>query len=380
MILALTSRNQDLAWLLESDYFKRLGVIHKAVDTGAELLHTATKLLPQVVIVNWELDDMDGFELCGRLRAQAKLVHTRVLVAVRKEHLSASVLRKAERVGAHNVLAYPLTNEALFQHLSKVLGLPRRLGQRISVSIEAEVEHAAGRHAGKITDLGIHGARMALEGVTDKKLSRMVNVTVDLKRHEKSRPITVEGKVVWRGRVTKGGTASVGLEFPSLPNLLRRQISELAFWELVPDSDPQIVLFMGDLTESTEFGDLLDEISGEVEFDVAGIRYINSPGLSSWVYFLDALRGVKSYSFSRLSPPFARQASMIPRMLGKGRVLSQFVPYYCEECGREELHLLKVKKDTDVEDLAESGFQCAACEHPLTLDDAPEKLFGYLRR
>ena len=92
MILALTSRNQDLAWRLESDYFKRLGVIHKAVDTGAELLNMAMELLPQMVIVNWELDDMDGFELCGLLRAQPELIHTRVLVAVRKEQDRKSVV------------------------------------------------------------------------------------------------------------------------------------------------------------------------------------------------------------------------------------------------------------------------------------------------
>jgi CheY-like chemotaxis protein/predicted RNA-binding Zn-ribbon protein involved in translation (DUF1610 family) len=378
LILALTSRNQDVAWKLDSPYFRRLGVIHKSVDTGAELLRLAIRLQPQLVIINWELPDMDGFDLCGMMRTRPELVHVRVLVAVRREHLSARVIRRAEHVGAHNVVAYPCDEEDLFQHLSQVLGLPRRLGRRIGVSLEAEVDGAGGKYRGEVKDLGVHGARVELCRVSGARLASLREVRLLMKRNGNGPAVGVDANVVWQSDVSSDGCATVGLEFSSMPSELRRQVSELAFWELVPETDPALVIFMGDLTESTEFGDLPQRLTGKVEFDVAGVRYINSTGVRSWVYFLEEIDHLDEYVFTRCSPAFARQASMIPRMLGKGKVVSQFVPYICEDCGKEEVELLEIGEESAVYDSEAMRFMCPICGTRLSLDDIPEKLFGYL--
>jgi CheY-like chemotaxis protein len=380
LILILTSRNENISARLESSYFQRLGVIHHAEEMGEALLRRAIQLQPQVVIINWELPDpdLDGFELCGMMRTRPELHQVRVLVAVRREHLSARVLRHAERAGAHNVVAYPCSAEELFQHLSQVLGLPRRLGRRIGVSIEAEVDGSNSRHQGAVRDLGIHGARVELRNVSRAELSGLRQVDLLMKRRANAHPVAVKANVVWQSPLGADGRVGLGLEFVSMPSELRRQISELAFWELVPDTDPQLVVFMGDLTESTEFGDLAERLTGSVEFDLAGIRYINSTGVRSWVYFLESLEHLADYGFARCSPPFARQASMIPRMLGRGRVISQYVPYICEQCGREEIELLELAPDVTLQDLAQRRFDCPACQSVLSLDDIPEKLFGYL--
>lgn len=378
MILALTSRNQDIMWRLESSYFQRLGVLHKSVETGDDILKFAIRLRPQVVIVNWELPDIDGFELCGLLRTHPDLIHVRVLMAVRKEHLSSSVIRKADRAGAHNVLAYPLSDEDLYSKLSLILGLPRRLGRRISVSIDAEVENEGGRYHGRVKDLGIYGARVELDGMSFREWGSFTDVSLKVKRHAESRPITLDATVMWRSELSPAGSGVLGLEFPDLPSLVRRQISELAFWEVSEKAGKTIVSFVGDLTEATEFGELPTLLSGKVEFDVSGIRYINSTGLRSWVYFLEALHNVEEYAFTRISPPFSRQVSMIPGMLGRGKILSQFVPYFCEECKEETVRLREVSDDSKMSEMARHDFKCSICGVKLVLDDIPERLFGYL--
>ncbi|MCD6498242.1 MAG: PilZ domain-containing protein [Deltaproteobacteria bacterium] len=379
MLLVLTSKNQDLVWRLDSSYFRRLGVLHKEVDTGAELLKQAIALRPQLMIVNWELPDMDGFDLCGILRTRPELLHMRIVVAVRKEHLSQTVIRKAEHSGAHNVIGYPCSDEELFQGLSQALGLPRRIGRRIRVTVDAKVTAGSDKWVGQVKDLGEHGARIVLPGADVEALRRHREFSVSMSRHmHQGRPIQAKAQAVWYGIDPEEGGASLGLEFVGLDSELRRGIIELAFWEILPDSEPTVVLFRGDVTESTEFGSLPEMLSGTVRFDLSGIRYINSTGVRSWVYFLEALQDVDEYEFVHASHSFVRQASMVPRLLGRGVVRSFFARYLCEACNVEELQLLEVEARTTVESLLVRRFHCPRCGAEMILDDIPDHIFGFL--
>lgn len=378
MILALTSRNQDLAWRLGSPYFRRLGLLHRAVDTGDELLRLALEFKPQVVMVNWELPDGDGFELCGTMRGLPELLHVRVLVAVRREHLSASVLRKADRAGAHDVVAIPCSDEELFQHLAQVLGLPRRLGRRIRVEIKVGVEDDRRLHLGIVKDLGIHGARVELPESPGRNFDSSRTLQLHMKRTPASRPVTVQAQVAWQAQLPDGRGVSLGLEFLNLDSSLRSALCELAFWEVVDGTDPMLTILQGDLTESTDFGDLPQRLRGRVEFDLAGLRYINSTGIRSWTFFLESLHRVESYIFSRCSPAFLHQATMVSRILGSGTVVSLYAPYLCEECGREEMRMLDVGHKATIADLEAAAQRCAGCGTDMILDDLSDQLFGFL--
>jgi len=380
VLLVLTSKNQDLAWRLDSPYFRRLGVLHREFDTGHELLKQAILLRPQLVISNWELPDMDGFDLCGILRTRPELLHMRIVVAVRKEHLSQTVIRKAEHSGAHNVVGYPCSDEELFQGLSQALGLPRRLGRRVRVTVDAKVSAGADRWVGEVKDLGEHGARIVLPGADVEALRRHRAFVVSMSRHlHQGRPVQAKAQAVWYGTDSEEGGASLGLEFVDLDSELRRGITELAFWEILSDSNPTVVQFRGDITESTEFGGLPEMLSGKVRFDLSGVRYINSTGVRSWVYFLEALQNLDEYEFVHASHSFVRQASMVPRLLGRGRVRSFFARYLCERCNVEELQLLDVEDRTTTESLLTHRFNCPKCHSEMILDDMPDHIFGFLK-
>lgn len=377
MILALTSQNQDLAWRLESQYFKRLGVIRRSVSTGREICSLALELCPQLIIVDWELPDMDGFDLCEMLRAKQELSQVRILVAVRREHVSQQVLRRAERAGAHNVIAYPLSDQELFDHLSQVLALPRRLGRRLPVNLDVGLEGPTGTFQGEITDLGIHGARVQLKGVCQKDINRMRAVKLQLRRRKNTRPVTIGAQVVWQGSAPQDEEVSLGLEFEDLGSGIRAAIAEMAFWEL-SKTEPARVFFNGDLTEDTEFGDLPERLSVSADFDLSGLRYINSTGIVSWLYFLDSIRHLKSYSFSCCSPSFMLQARLVPQMMGEAKILSLMVPFFCEECRRELLELVELDGAFEVENLVDRKTRCPDCNTSMTLDEDPKHLLAGL--
>jgi len=379
VILALSTRNQEISWRLDSPYFRRLGILHKEVENAAQLLVYAIKLQPQVILVSPDLEDMDGFDLCGILRTRPELVHSRVMLVIRKERLTNDLLRRAEHSGAHNVVGVPCSDEELFGAIASSLGLPRRLGRRIRVTIQAELGVEGIVFPGTVRDLGIHGAKVELDDVSVEQVRTNRPVVLRMRRNPgTSWPIEVKATLAWVTEQAEGKALSVGVEFQNLSPELRRAVSELAFWEIFPDRQPVLVFLRGDITETAEFGLLPGILKGPVDFDLSGIRYINSTGVRSWVYFLESLLGVSEYRFVNCSATFVKQASMIPEMLGKGKVLSFHAPYLCESCELEEHRLIQVEEGMGIDELAARQVTCPRCASPMVLDDMPEHLFGFL--
>ncbi len=379
MILALSTRNQEVSWRLDSPYFRRLGLLHKEVETAAQLLLNAIQLKPQVVLVSPDLEDMDGFELCGILRTRPELVHTRVMLVLRKEDITTELLQKAERSGAHNVVGVPCSDEELFGAIASSLGLPRRLGRRIRVTIQAEVDIEGIVFPGTVRDLGLQGARIQIPDANLEQLRTNRPVLLRLRRNPgTSWPVEIKSIPAWITELPDEEGISMGLEFQDLSPDKRRAVSEMAFWEILPDEDPVVVFLRGDITETAEFGLLPGILKGRVDFDLSGIRYINSTGVRSWVYFLESLSGVTQYRFVNCSVSFVKQASMIPEMLGKGRVVSFHVPYLCESCELEEHRLIEVEEGVGMAELAQREVICPKCGEAMVLDDMPEHVFGFL--
>jgi two-component system, cell cycle sensor histidine kinase and response regulator CckA len=88
--------------------------------TGAQALDVATRALPALVLLDVHLPDLDGFEVCARLKAQSR---TRAIPVL---HVSAA-LRDEEhwvrglRAGADGYLREPLGDEVLHEVIRTIL-------------------------------------------------------------------------------------------------------------------------------------------------------------------------------------------------------------------------------------------------------------------
>src|SRR5262245_14277312 len=69
----------DLARLLVFN-LEEMGFATEAVTTGAEGLAAAARLRPEVIVLDLMLPDLPGTEVCRKLRADAALADTAVLM------------------------------------------------------------------------------------------------------------------------------------------------------------------------------------------------------------------------------------------------------------------------------------------------------------
>lgn len=137
------------------------------------------------------------------------------------------------------------------------------------------------------------------------------------------------------------------------------------------------VEMIGVVDETADFA-VFDELSVRVEFDLAGVRRINSFGARAWMDALRELASRASVVFCRLSPPVVDQLNMITGFLAGGRVVSFFAPMTCEKCENEVMHLFDAEEVRDRDgDLP--PVPCPECSRTMDLDDLEDQYTLFLR-
>jgi CheY-like chemotaxis protein len=371
MITVLTTSNSAVLRQLGARPFQRLGVRHRLATTGPEALEIIRRERPSLCIVDTELPEMDGYEVCSRVKADPELRGTRVMLVVGPV-MDRAQIEKLGESGCDDVFSVPAPSDELYQHAARLLNLPHRQDRRIHVQVRIEVNAGAQVIAGRVENISATGAKVILEApVVGAK-----EVRLRLFRADDDRAAVVRGRVVWQ-RPAEGGGLAMGVEFFDLLPEMQRMLADLALWDVVDTEGGQQVVLHGDFTEITDFDLLRTHIGARVEFDLSGVRYMNSSGVRNWAAFLRLLKET-DYSFVRCSVAFTSQAGMVPAVIGKGRIESFLAPYHCDECDRSEERLLQTAALTVPAPAIPPRFRCSQCGGELSFDDVAERYFAFL--
>jgi DNA-binding response OmpR family regulator len=103
--------------------------VHDAADGENGLLAAGT-LDPDVVILDWQMPGMDGPEFVRRLRAPDQPALPTVPIIMLTSHGGQSRVIEAMRLGVHEFLLKPVSEQALRERLVSVLVHPRPMVQR----------------------------------------------------------------------------------------------------------------------------------------------------------------------------------------------------------------------------------------------------------
>ncbi len=83
----------------------------KVAATGAEALKIAMEFLPDLILLDIMLPDIDGYEVCRRLREHAPLSRARIIMVTAKGALEDKVA--GYEVGASDFITKPFTEESI---------------------------------------------------------------------------------------------------------------------------------------------------------------------------------------------------------------------------------------------------------------------------
>jgi CheY-like chemotaxis protein len=364
----LTASNSEILRLLGTRTCSRLGVARHVAPSGPEALEAARREQPRLAILDVTMPDLDGFAVCRAIKAEPALKACRVMLVV-DGILTRALLDRLSESGCDDVLVMPVISEEFFSHVANLLNVPRRQSRRVIVELMARLDGGPVTWDGKVENLSLHGAKVRLE----RPLGETAEVRIRLNPPGADRAAILEARVVW----AREGRRLVGLEFRGVSPAALEFLENLVLWEVAVEDGVQRAFLDGDFSENTDFSSLTRRLSGVVDFDAAGVRYINSSGAHRWIAFLRTLT-VDSYSFSRCSVAFTTQASLVPSFLGRGRVVSFMAPFHCDGCERDEARLLQTSA------LVREGgthsvprFRCPSCQGQLAFDEVPERFLAF---
>jgi CheY-like chemotaxis protein len=378
MLKVLSSNNTAIFRELRSHAFQAVGIDHLVVTTGKEALVRVRKERPSLVILDVDLPELSGYDVCKSIKGDPELRDTRVILVVTGGPSPAEVDRLADS-GCDDIMTIPVPMDDLYSHAARLLQLPVR--QRSHV--RAQVLLPDGLRTPVLRGEATKIATDAIELAVDQAVDPGTDVRIRLARAGAQQALLVKGKVIGceENRVTRTRTLRVRLV--GLRPEDEVMLADLALWEVIDKGEVLQVILRGDITEKTDFETLRAQLgTRNLVFDMSGVRYMNSTGIRKWVDFLEELDADMSYSFVRCSSGFVMQLSLVGRAAGRGQVISFMAPYRCENCDRESEHLIKTA------DLHMSGgqgvpepprFDCAICGEPLELDEMPERFFAFMR-
>lgn len=373
----VTTNNSTVLRELGTPPFQRLALAHHVARDGAEVLALITEHRPGVALVDVELPGASGYDLSRRIKDDPELGSTRVVLLL-EGAINAQVIEELSRSRCDEVLVTPVTGDALFYKITQLMGIPRRVRRRMSVSLQADVAAERMLASGRVVDLSQDGARLRLE----REVPRGETVQIRIAPGGEGETVAARAEVVWSVPEEDGKGWACGVKFLTPDLAVRTALMDLSLWDVAVEPDGSLlVTFQGDFREHTDFTRLVPRLSGRVTFDLAWVRYLNSAGVRHWVNFVRALDALESYEFVRCSVAFVTQASMVPELLGRGQVESFMVPFACEGCEFEEERLVQTPA------FAVPGqwppalpvFMCPRCGDELAFDDVPARYFAFLQ-
>ncbi|MBW2542500.1 MAG: response regulator [Deltaproteobacteria bacterium] len=205
---------------LGSTFLARLGTILTA-STGSEAIEIARRELPAVMIVDFDMPDMCGDNLCRAVKADRDLHGTPVLLVTSGR--CAEDHARAVRAHADDVLMKPLNRIQLGLSVSRLLSEERHLALT-RVPLEEDVRVRLVRNEacswGVMRDVSRGGIFVESFG----RLPIDTEIGLDFRLPNARRPLRPTAQVMWAGPHPKSRAPGMGLRFLALDRPSTHQI------------------------------------------------------------------------------------------------------------------------------------------------------------
>jgi two-component system response regulator BaeR len=117
--IVIVEDDPDIAALV-ARYAEKDGLSADIISSGSDALAAIRAQPPDVVVLDVMLPDVDGFEICGALRSDAKTAHIPILMMTARGD-DASSQTTHGGLGANDYLAKPFSPKELIVRIRRLL-------------------------------------------------------------------------------------------------------------------------------------------------------------------------------------------------------------------------------------------------------------------
>lgn len=104
--------------MLVGAYVELAGLEYRTALTGASALQQAGRAPPALIVLDLMLPDMDGFEICRRIKNDPRTAHVPIIILTALDNESSR--QEGLRCGASEYLTKPFDPEILLDRLSRL--------------------------------------------------------------------------------------------------------------------------------------------------------------------------------------------------------------------------------------------------------------------
>lgn len=377
MLKVVTSNNTAIFRELKSPNFQQLEMQQAVVTTGTEALQKVRDLKPDLVVLDVDLPEVSGTDVCKLIKGDKSLEKIRVILVVTGS-LAREDIERLSDSGCDDILTIPTPAEDLYSHAARLLDLPQPKRSRVRAQVLMPSGSRTPVLRGEVIDISLEAVDIAIE----QSVELGTEVKLRLGRTGGGQALLVKGSVLTCEDDKQTLTKTLRVKLHGLRPEDELALADLALWEVVERRNGVLVMLRGDIIEKTDFDALLAQLTSlNLTFDMGAVRYLNSTGIRRWVEFLERLDTEASYEFVRCSVAFVTQLGLVARAVGRGKVVSFMAPYYCEMCDRESQQLLQTEslRVADDEIPEAPAFDCQQCGGPLEFDELPERFFAFMQ-
>lgn len=149
-----------------------------------------------------------------------------------------------------------------------------------------------------------------------------------------------------------------------------------------------VLSFEGTIDEDVAFPAIDLKGAQQVVLDLQGVRTINSVGIREWLNWITPLSEKTDLVLKNCPKALVFQFNMVEGFLpARAKVVSFYVPYYCEKCDKEENVLFTTGQDVVSDDgrvvvnkKVQSGCNCADGDCGLEMDVTEAKYFQFVKK
>jgi CheY-like chemotaxis protein len=123
MISLLLAEDDPSIQLVARLSLKRAGFAVTVANNGADALAAAPVLMPDVVLLDWMMPEMDGIEVCRHLKADERTRHIPVIFLTARSQQSE--LQQGMSLGAAGYITKPFDALTLGDQVRALLNLPK---------------------------------------------------------------------------------------------------------------------------------------------------------------------------------------------------------------------------------------------------------------